>query len=767
MTGFSLGSNAADSPVPGEFAGWSRQRDLLCLLLIGLTVIAANGLYLAHVFNPNPINVVSNLGTNVVNGPAPGRFFIDPNVGYTAQALGHRSALNMLHLRSPWWNPYEGIGTPLAGEMNSGALFPPNVLLALSTGPMYLHVFLEAVAGIATYLLLRRLRLSRLTSTAGGIAFALNGTFAWLFHSPGNPVAFLPLALLGVEIILSDVGTRRWRGSVVLAVALALSLYAGFPETAFLDGLLIALWVLVRAVQLRRTAWKGFVWRIGTGTVAGLLLALPILVAFVDYLQHASVGGHGGTFAHYTEPGTSMPPFLLPYVYGPIFAWFTRSPGGPESVFWGSAGGYFGAALCLFALVGVVGRRDRALRIALATWVLVGMARTFGVGPFLALLNLIPGVKSTAFFRYAPVSWELAVIVLAAFGLEEVMARRSLKQLLVAGGAIVLAALIAYRGAQPGIRDVSAAPHVHSTALAALAWTILVAICICGIAYFAPQKARRAALGAVLVIDAFAMFIVPEFSAPRSASVDTKPVSFLVSHLGIQRFYTLGPLAPDYGSYYGIASVAINDLPIPKAYGKYINEHLDANTDPPTFTGFNQQSPTGPSAAAELMANLAGYREIGVKYVLASTGTQIPAAPDGTILPRVFTDGQVDIFQVPGALPLFQGAGCTFRSVTWNSAAADCSRATSVVRRELSMPGWTAQVNGHTVPVGETQGVFQQIRLPAGASQVSFSFSPPHINLAYLGFAVGCLMVLAPVALRRPRTQKRALGTAAVLEPTG
>ena len=767
MTGLALGSNEADNPIPEGSGAWSRRQDLLCLLVIGMAVIVANGLYLAHVFNPNPINVVSNLGTNVVNGPAPGRFFIDPNVGYTAQALGHRSALNMLHLRSPWWNPYEGIGTPLAGEMNSGALFPPNILMALSTGPMYLHVFLETVAGIATYLLLRRLRLSRLTSTAGGVAFALNGTFAWLFHSPGNPVAFLPLALLGVEIIRADVGARRWRGAVVLAVALALSLYAGFPETAYIDGLLIALWVLVRAVQLRATSWKTFVWKVGMGAVAGLLLASPILVAFVDYLQHASVGGHGGTFAHYTEPGTSMPPFLLPYVYGPIFAWFTRSPGGPESVFWGSAGGYFGAALCLLALVGMAGRRDRALRIALATWVLVGLARTFGVGPFLTLLNLIPGVKSTAFFRYAPVSWELAVVVLAAFGLEDLMVRRSLRHLFVAGGAIVVAAAIAYREAQPALRDVSSAPHVHSTALAALAWAISVSVGICGIAYLAPPKTRRAALASVLVVDAVAMFVVPEFSAPRSASVDTKPVAFLMAHLGTQRFYTLGPLAPDYGSYFGIASVAINDLPIPKAYGKYISAHLDANTDPPTFTGFNQQSPTGPSAAAELMTNLAGYRDIGVEYVLASTGTQIPAAPDGTILPRVFTDGQVDIFQVPGPLPLFEGTGCTFRSVTWNSATADCAKATPAIRRELSMPGWTAQVDGHAVPVEETRGLFQQIRLPAGRSHVSFNFRPPHIALAYLGFAAGCSMLLVAVALGRPRTRNRALDTVPVLEPAG
>ena len=49
---------------------------------------------------------------------------IDPNVGFITQSLGHLAALDILHGHLPWWNYFEGLGQPLAGEMQSAALFP-------------------------------------------------------------------------------------------------------------------------------------------------------------------------------------------------------------------------------------------------------------------------------------------------------------------------------------------------------------------------------------------------------------------------------------------------------------------------------------------------------------------------------------------------------------------------------------------------------------------------------------------------------------------
>lgn len=720
--------------------------DWPAVLFVVIVVVLGNVLYLLHFFDPNPINTLSSLGTNIHKGLSPGLFYIDPNVGYTSQALGHRAALDLLHGHVPWWNHDEGIGTPLAGEMQSASLFPPTLLLAFSTGQLYFHMVLEATAGISTVLLLRRLRLSRLIAATGGAAFALNGTYAWLLHSPANPLAFLPLALLGVEITAQQhEGPSRNKGWILLAIALALSLYAGSPETAFIDGLLVAVWSVVRAVQLRSQRWKGFLVRLLVGAGAGLLLAAPILVPFIDYLRQGDIGGHSQVFATYTEPGSSMPPFLLPYVYGPIFAWYSRNPSGPLTVFWDSAGGYFTAVLCLLAILGAWGRRERGLKIGLAVWVLIGIARTFGVGPALTLVNLIPGVKSTAFFRYAPASWELALVVLAAFGIEEVAQRKRLLVIATAATGMLIAIAIAYHDAQPALRSVLGAPHNRAWAIASAGWGAVTVVAVLAACLLRRPTIREGAIGVVVVLNAGLMFAVPQVAAPRGGAVDTKPVAYLRSHLGSYRFFTLGPLSPNYGSYYGIASAAVNDLPAPKKYASYIKSHLNDNADPITFTGVDELDWSRPGYAAELISHLDGYRNVGVKYVLAPAGTRLPTAPDGTVLTPVFSDGQVEILYLPGAKPYFTGSvGCSVREVSWELATTDCAAPSVIMRRELSMPGWHATVNGKDAAVGQSQGLFQTVRVPAGRSTIRFDFAPPNIDLAYGAFGLGVLVLFAP-----------------------
>jgi len=84
------------------------------------------------------------------------------------------------------------------------------------------------------------------------IAFALNGTFAWLAHAPVNPVAFLPALLLGVELAFAATVAARRGGWWLIAVAEAGMFYAGFPEVAFIGGLLGVCWFAWRCGCLGR-----------------------------------------------------------------------------------------------------------------------------------------------------------------------------------------------------------------------------------------------------------------------------------------------------------------------------------------------------------------------------------------------------------------------------------------------------------------------------------------------------------------------------------
>jgi uncharacterized membrane protein YfhO len=77
------------------------------------------------------------------------------------------------------------------------------------------------------------------------------------------------------------------------------------------------------------------------------------------------------------------------------------------------------------------------------------------------------------------------------------------------------------------------------------------------------------------------------------------------------------------------------------------------------------------------------------------------------------------------------------------------------VRRELSFPGWTATVDGRRVPIRTVDRLFQTIDVPAGASHVEFSYTPPHWTLAVLLFLVG-LLWLAGAPIKRKVDARRA-----------
>jgi hypothetical protein len=727
-----------------------RSRSVIIILLV---VLFANSTYLFHVFNANPINQLSGLDTTVQPGLLQGENNIDPDIGFTSQALGHRAAVDWLHGQIPWWNPYEGVGAPLAGEMQSAALFPLNAFNLLPDGQLYFRIVLELAAGIGTYLLVRRFTRSNAPAVVGGIAFALNGTFSWLFHAPGNPVALLPFLLLGLEWAREGALSQRRKGWALVGAAIALSIYAGFPETALLDGLLAALWLVVRAFGLTRRDLITYIQSISLGVFSGILLAAPILVAFLDYIPNANLGLHNAGLATTSlSANTALPSQVLPYVFGPIKGLTT--PSAPLDAFWTFIGGYLGISLCLLALIGLVDRRYRALRIALAIWIIVGLARLVGMSWAVHVVNAIPGVKWTIFIRYASPSWELALVVLAALGLDDLIRRSTARLAVVGSGAVMLVIiLLCWHAAQPVFHALAGVPHNRAWAVASLTWSLAMVIGIValgllpdvGISNLNVARFRRGALASFVVLDVTAMFMVPQFSAARQAVFDAKPVNFLQQHLGEHRFYTLGPLVPNYGSYFGLSSVGLQDNPSPKAYANFIHDHLDTNAMPDAFSGTIMANPEGPTPAQELADHLSSYEAVGVKYVLLPAGLGLPSG-SGPALRQVFSDTTTRILELPHPAGLFGAVGgrCSVHGLSETAVEVNCKEPSTIVYREMRMPGWHAQVNGDPVAVHADGQIFQSVRVPAGRSTVEFSFTPPRETVAFMAFGLGiALLVMA------------------------
>ena len=706
----------------------------------------ANLPYLLHLVDPNPLDTLSGLGTVKTPGLIAGSTTADPNVGFTAQALGHLSMVDWIHGHVPWWNPYEGLGSPLAGEMQAATFFPPTVFLLLSNGQVLSHIAVELVAGLSTYFLLRRLALGRPASVAGGIAFGLNGTFSWLSHAPTNPVAFLPLLLLGIELAADTHRRSPRRAWSTIGVALALSFYAGFPETAYIDGILVGIWVVIRAVQLGG-AWRSFLLTIAKGISLGLLLVAPLLIAFVDYLPQAYVGAHNGAFAAASLPRGAFSQAFLPYVYGPINAYSANDATGTLTVIWGSVGGYVTFSVLVLALTGLYASRLRSLRFALLAWTILSFGRTYGVQPFQHVVNALPGMGDVAFYRYSSASWALALIVLAAFGLDDLARERVPRRWVLISCLVstIFLALIASGSRSEVDRLVGAANHDAWTG-ASVGWAIAIIGVTVVAGLFLRGRVRTLVLVAMVALDAVVMFAVPELSAPQSVKLDTAPISFLQRHLGTYRFYSIGTIQPNYGSYFGLSSLDANDLPVPKLWATFLTHQLDPNASPPVFNGSSRTVANGPTSLAEFGQHFSAFERVGVKYLVVPTGTALPTLLPTEALHRVFSDRTAQIYQLPSPRPMYStlSGTCTMKPESTERATVTCPSPQTLVRNELYMKGWSASLNGRAVDVSSYDDVLQQVHVPAGTSVITFTFTPPHVVLGYAAFLLGlaCLIVL-------------------------
>ncbi len=700
-------------------------------------VLAANLPYLLGVTDPNPLGPRSQVAT-AQPGLIRGANTLDPTDGLITQALGHLAATEILHGRLPWWNPYEGAGLPLAGEGQSAALFPPTLLLALDNGQFYEDVLLELVAGLGMFLLLRRIGVGRSASVAGAAAFALNGAFAWLATSTFNPVAFLPLLVLGIEHAYSASLARRRGGWWLIAVSLALSLYAGFPETAYIDALVATAWFGWRWWCADRQHLRRLFAKAAAGSGAGLLLAAPFLVAFIVTLPHEYTGIHARVAGHITMPRYALPQLLLPYVYGPPLAF--SDPAGRLGAVWGYAGGFAGISVAFLATLSLLSSRRRGLKLVLGVWVLLVIAKVYGEPPVLRdLLLLVPGATSVAFYRYSFPAIDFALVVLAALGVDQLTARLARRRAIAAAalGMLAVIGVLALDARGLVVRLDGAGSH-SDWARMQVAWTVgLVAVITIVVLRRVPP--RTWILASIMVADVGLMFTIHELAASRSVRLDRAPVTYLQRHLGNGRFFTLGPIAPNYGGYWGIASLNDIDVPLPTAWTTYVNAHLDTHVNPVFFVGNSGggRPLSDPSPEQELLANLSEYRDAGVRYIVTPPAqTRLQRSSSFELVLRRPTAW---IYRLVGAAPYFSTrlAGCVTRADGRERVRLACPRPTTLLRRELDFPGWRATVDGHSTSIRTADRIYQSVPVPAGYHTVSFGYSPPEIGWALVGLLAG------------------------------
>ena len=215
-----------------------------------------------------------------------------PLISYMAQCVRRGVA--------PLWDPYPYCGVPIHADLTA-ALFYPFTWLAILAGNhthgQKLFYWVEvlvplhmALAGLFTFLLLRRFGLGRPAAVLGASVFQLGGYFASQAQHLGAicAAAWLPLSILAVwELRLR----ARPRWIAILALAVAMSVLSGYAATAaVVAGAIVlfaaALWAF------RQASWQLLV-GVAAGFVGGAAISSAELAPLWQ-LTHLSIAAARG-----------------------------------------------------------------------------------------------------------------------------------------------------------------------------------------------------------------------------------------------------------------------------------------------------------------------------------------------------------------------------------------------------------------------------------------------------------------------------------------
>ncbi|MDR3438331.1 hypothetical protein [Telmatospirillum sp.] len=686
----------------------------------------------------------SGVGVGVRAAVLPGTSTIDPNVGFTSFALGARAALDVLSGHLPLWNHFEGLGAPLLGEMQSAALFPPTLLLTLPHGQVLEQALLQLVAGVGSFLFFRRFGLGTRAALTGGLLYEVNGVFAWLHNAVFNPVAFLPWLFFVIESLrIATLDGRRLAQRLPIiclgAGMAAAALYAGFPEEVYLYSLLLTGWAVFRMAGFTVRQAVSFISDLILTGLVGLSLSAPLLLAFVDFLGEASLGGHGdngfdGTWLNIA----ALVQYIMPYTYGPIFA----STNPTIARIWGGIGGYIGFMPMVVAFAGLFVPHQRPVKFFLLAWIVIALGASHGLpGVYRAFMTL-PLTGIAACYRYLNASWIFCIIFLGAMFLDRMPAlpplvlRRILGWAVASSLGLTAAAMV---GAWPLIGEywaISLCNRGH--VLGALAIVAALSFAALRITRSTNGQSVLTAMSCILVAEAAAWFFFPYLSYPRKGGLDLEAVSFLQSHVGYQRIAAItgNGVGPNYGSYFGIPTLNYNDLPVPQRTSSYIKDNLDPYADPLIFL------PEYPPTSSEQQTNrrkvflerLPRYAEAGVKYLLAEPTAKFE-------MPLVYQGRSMTIYALPGTRDYFSADFCELRPLSRDLVDASCSRPAKLTRLEVSMHGWLATIDGRPASIGLADNTFQTLDLPAGVTHIEFEYRPRGVRTAMIIACVALLLV--------------------------
>lgn len=688
----------------------------------------------------------------------------------------------------PLWNPYSVLGMPLAFNWESapfglpaliGYLFP--LRYAYTAGVLVTLV----ITGTGVYVLGKVLDLGVLGCVMAATVYELSGRFmATLGWSLGSVMSWAGW-LFALSILVAR-GRHRSRDVALLAVVVALMIYAGYPEGVALLATALLLFLIVQLVtRLRNAGGSGSVLRplgdLAVAGVAGAALSAPLLLPGIQ----TAAGSNRNTKLP-VGIQTLSPHYLLNFVIEGFdgLPWHGSRYFGPPTV--GSTLFYVGVIAIVMAVVavGVCWRRPEVLGFAV---VAVGMTALVFLTPVASIVDRLPNVGSVRLYDgLGPAAF--AVAVLAGVGID-LFARSAAKRVVQywagvgfgAMGLILLGVWIFGRGhlgaADASIRDRS------------FIWPVVgVLLGLCVVAGIVISGRRQAPsisgsrgwwigrLGAMVLLACETAFLIaagaPTFSSSPTGLSQTPAVVALKHAVG-SSIVGLGSscrhterigIMPNVNVAFGIQEFAVYDPILPSNYPPSWNKVSGENVLSTSKKGL----PRDTFCPAVKTARVA--RTFGIGFVLELPGSP---GPKGAVLDaRV---GDENLYRIPGAskatltsltptgrLPSASAIGTPVKVTHPNPAAwklVTLSTTTKVLRLRLTnVPGWHATIDGRPLQMDAFEDVMLQAKIPPGRHTVELYYWPSSFSagivLAVLA-TIGILIVLILTFRRTRRLRAR------------
>ena len=643
----------------------------------------------------------------------------------------------------PLWHNRTGFGYPLVAESQTGVFYPVHLALysylEVNTAYNVSHILHYVLAYVFMALFARRLQFGFWASLLAATVYVYSWfpprcSLEWAITGG----AWFPLALWCVEsfVVCRKNGHRQWRFLAALSATLSVQMLAGHFCLAFITQLTTLGYGIARLWFVQTNAVSSRTESAPTGGTTSFETRGAVLASIVLLLCAVGISfgiaamqlvptwelkqlSQRNSVTEEHDPGYGhIPPPYLTQVFASWWYWYTPEIQAAQPIGqlkWLTLSSrtntteahlYFGLLPLFLAGSSVLIRRGQPSHAGLrTTWfVLAASAVLYSTGLLIGITRHLPGFNFFEGLGRFGIVASMAVAVLSGLSLQAFLRRRHMATCGFVGLVIV------------GLT----------------CWDLF-------------TVARQTAVSVM----------VP---TPPIAYLSASPVrQFLQKETHPVRLFAPGPNLPNL----------LGTAAAPVYLGLGPAEYFDQKTRFPGSSGVSDAALPEQDFSTQ---QLSWLRDGGITHVLSfseikSTAMERKLAAVDPFLNSAWGRGRNDmvflysVSQNEQSQPArFLLSGTTGRVTQTHSAAnsvsidVETADAGTVIWSDLYFPGWTARVDGKSVPV-KKHGMFRSVPVPAGRHEVTWRYRPRSVywGLTTSGLSIVLLLVIFGVRKRRFR----------------